>query len=100
MTVFHMDYKDTTQSEQEMVEDLGIEKDFLLIDLPEYPAFNEVSTPVSVFGSTKSLGEVSNLVVGLDSARFNHADLSIYVPEKYAEKVQGFPFRDYLNIPE
>ncbi|MDP3066964.1 MAG: HD domain-containing protein [Methanobacteriaceae archaeon] len=100
MAVFHMDYKDTTQSEQEMVEDLGIEKDFLLIDLPEYPAFNEVSTPVSVFGSTKSLGEVSNLVVGLDSARFNHADLSIYVPEKYAEKVQGFPFRDYLNIPE
>jgi len=99
MAVFQMDDKDTEKSEKEMVEDLGIENDYLLIDIPEYPAFNEVSTPVSVYGSTKQLGDVSSLVVGLESARFNHADLSIYMPEEHTEKVKGFPFRDYLNIP-
>jgi uncharacterized protein len=98
MAVFHMNEALNRRSEQEMAEDLGVEEDYLLLDMPEYPAFNE-STPVSVYGSTKTLGEVSSLVVALEHARFNHADLSIYMPEELATKVKGFPFRDYLNIP-
>jgi HD superfamily phosphohydrolase len=97
--VFQMDDALVRQSEREMAEDLGVEEDYLLIDIPEYPAFNE-RTPVSVYGSTKSLEEVSNLVVALEHARFNHADLSIYMPEDLAPKVKGFSFGDYLNIPE
>jgi HD superfamily phosphohydrolase len=99
MAVFNMEETQNRRSEQEIAEDLGVEEDYILIDLPEYPAFNE-STPVSVYGSTKTLGEVSNLVVALEHARFNHADLSIYMPEEQAPQVKGFPFRDYLNIPE
>jgi HD superfamily phosphohydrolase len=99
MAVFRMDDALNRRSEQEISEDLGVEEDYILIDIPEYPTFNEVSTPVSVYGATKSLGEVSNLVVALEHARFNHADLVIYMPEEQAPKVKGFPFRDYLNIP-
>ncbi|WP_286474763.1 HD domain-containing protein [Methanobacterium sp. CWC-01] len=98
MAVFRMDESLNRQAELEMAEDLGVEEDYILIDLPEYPAFNE-HTPVSVYGSTKTLGEVSNLVVALEHARFNHADLSIYMPEEEASQVKGFPFRDYLNLP-
>jgi uncharacterized protein len=99
MAVFQMEDALVRQSEREMAEDLGVEEDYLLMDIPEYPAFNE-RTPVSVYGSTKSLEEVSNLVVALEHARFNHADLSIYMPEDLAPKVKEFPFRDYLDIPE
>ncbi|MEN6329385.1 MAG: HD domain-containing protein, partial [Methanobacteriaceae archaeon] len=99
MAVFAMEEELNRRSEQEMAEDLGVEGDYILIDTPEYPVFNE-HTPVSVYGSTKTLGEVSNLVVALEHARFNHADLAIYMPEEQAAKVKGFPFRDYLNLPE
>ncbi len=98
MAVFHMNEASNRRSEQEMAEDLGVEEDYLLLDIPEYPTFNE-STPVSVYGSTKTLGEVSSLVVALEHARFNHADLSIYMPEDLAPQVKGFSFRDYLDIP-
>ncbi|HNS25425.1 MAG TPA: HD domain-containing protein, partial [Methanobacteriaceae archaeon] len=93
MTVFSMDDARNRQSEVEIAEDLGVEEDYILIDPPEYPTFNE-SAPVSVYGSTKTLGEVSNLVVALEHARFNHADLSIYMPQEAASRVKGFPFRD------
>ena len=101
MTVFSMDDARNRQSEVEIAEDLGVEEDYILIDPPEYPTFNE-SAPVSVYGSTKTLGEVSNLVVALEHARFNHADLSFTFWRRHRVKdflpgLSEHTFRNYEN---
>jgi HD superfamily phosphohydrolase len=96
--VFNMNPQLIKKTETQMAEDLDVELDYLLIDIPEYPAFDEISTPVSLNGSTKSLGEVSNLVTALQDARFNHADLAIYMPEENTRGVNKFPFENYLAL--
>jgi HD superfamily phosphohydrolase len=96
--VFNMNPQLIKKTETQMAEDLDVELDYLLIDIPEYPAFDEISTPVSLNGSTKSLGEVSNLVTALQDARFNHADLAIYMPEENTRGVNKFPFENYLDL--
>ena len=46
------------------------------------------------------MGDVSNLVMALKDARFNHADLCIYLPEEYADQAFKLNFRDFLDIPD
>lgn len=98
-SVFQMGLK-ITQIEEEIADELGAHKDCILIDIPEYPSFHEMSTPVSVNGDTVKLGDVSNLVRALKDARFNHADLCIYLPEEYADQANKLNFRDFLDIPD
>ena len=75
-------------------------QDFILLDIPEYPSFHEMSTPVSVNGDTVKLGDVSNLVRALKDARFNHADLCIYLPEDYANQALKLNLREFLDLPD
>lgn len=84
--------------EEEIAEELGVHQDHILVDIPEYPSFHEMSTPVSVNGDTVKLGDVSTLVKALKDARFNHADLCIYLPEQYADPALKLNFQEYLEI--
>jgi len=84
--------------EEEIAEELGVHQDHILVDIPEYPSFHEMSTPVSVNGDTVKLGDVSTLVKALKDARFNHADLCIYLPEQYADHALKLNFQEYLEI--
>lgn len=86
--------------EEEIADELGTYHDCILLDIPEYPSFHEMSTPVSVNGDTVKLGDVSNLVRALKDARFNHADLCIYLPEDYAKQALKLNFREFLDIPD
>ena len=86
------------KTETEIAQELDVDQDFILVDVPEYPTFHEMSTPVSVNGDTVKLGDVSNLVRALKDARFDHADLCIYLPEEYAEQALKLNFLDYLDI--
>jgi len=36
----------------------------------------------------------------LRDARFNHADLCVYLPEEFSNNAKGFKFNDYIEIPE
>jgi len=96
--VFQMDSAKTKKVEKEIANDLGVDIDCVLVDVPEYPSFHEMSTPVSLNGKTVKLGDVSNLVRALKDARFNHADLCIYLPEEHADQAASLNFQDYLDI--
>jgi HD superfamily phosphohydrolase len=97
--VFRMDEQQIKKIEKEISEDLKIHQDFIILDVPEYPSFDEMSTLVSLDGKeVKKLGDISSIVGALKKARFNHADLCIYLPEEHAEKAVGFSFRDYLPV--
>lgn len=98
--VFKMKHDKINKIEGEIANELGAETDYILIDIPEYPSFHEMSTPVSVNGDTVKLGDVSNLVMALKDARFNHADLCIYVPEEYADQATALNFLDFLDISD
>lgn len=96
--IFQMSASTIQKVEEEIADDLGIDKDFILVDVPEYPIFHEMSTPVSLNGDRVMLGDVSNLVMALKDVRFNHADLCIYLPEEYADSASKLNFIDYLNL--
>lgn len=96
--VFQMDAAMVNKIEEEIALEIGTNNDCVLVDIPEYPSFHELSTPISLNGVIVKLGEVSNLVRSLKDSRFNHADLSIYLPEDCAEKAERINFRDYINV--
>jgi uncharacterized protein len=97
-TIFQIDGLEIKKIEEEISEDLDIPQDQIMVDIPEYPSFDEMSTMVSLNGHRERLGDISNIVGALNEARFNHADLCIYLPEKHAEKVTKFPFRNYIPL--
>ncbi len=85
--------------EKEIADELGVHQDCILLDIPEYPSFHEMSTPVLINGTTVKLGDVSHMVRALKDARFNYADLCIYLPEDHAERALKLNFFDFLDIP-
>lgn len=97
-TIFQIDDKEIRKIEQEISEDLNIPPDQVMVDIPEYPSFDEMSTLVSLNGHEERLGDISNIVGALNEARFNHADLCIYLPENLAKKVTKFSFRPYIPL--
>ncbi len=84
--------------EDEIAEDLGSPIDYTLIDIPEYPFFNEMRTLVSVGDELVKLNEISSLVFALKNVRFNYADICIYIPEEFAQIASKFPFENYLEL--
>ena len=92
-----MDSDKLHRIEAEIAEEVGVSKDCIMIDVPEYPSFHEMSTLVTLNGDEiKKLGEISSIVSALNQARFNHADVCIYLPEEYSSKAVDFPFKNYI----
>lgn len=84
--------------EVEISEDLGVDRQYVVLDIPEYPNLQEMSTMVVVNGGKKKLRDISSIVKALNVARFDHADLCIYLPEEYSDKAERFPFKDYMPL--
>lgn len=98
-SVFQLSDAKIEEIEEEISELLGVDPEYLIVDKPEFPTFHEMSTLISVNGSEiKKLGEISSIVSALNEARFNHADLCIYLPEEYSHKAVNFSFKDYLDL--
>jgi HD superfamily phosphohydrolase len=98
-SVFQLSNKKIKEIEEKISEILGIEPEYIIVDKPEYPTFHEMSTLVAINGSkVKKLGEISSIVSALNEARFNHADLCIYLPEEYSNMAVDFPFKDYIEL--
>ncbi len=96
--VFKIRDKKIKKVELELSEDLEIPQDYLIIDVPEYPAFDEMRALVSVDDKVVKLSEISSILGALKDARFNHADLCVYVPEEYTQKTSGFSFDEYIKV--
>lgn len=96
--VFQIKEDKIRKIELEIAEDLGSPIEYTIIDIPEYPFFNEMRTLVSVGNENVKLSEISSLVSALKNVRFNYADICIYVPDEYVEKALKFPFENYLEL--
>ncbi|WP_431063819.1 HD domain-containing protein [Methanobacterium sp.] len=96
--VFKIKESKLKKIELEIAEDLGSPADYTIIDIPEYPFFNEMRTLVSVGDEHVKLSEISSLVNALKNVRFNYADICIYVPDEYAQKSSNFPFENYIEL--
>jgi len=85
--------------EQEISEELNIPEEYVIVDVPDYPSFDEMKTQVSSNDKLLNLSEISTIVGTLRDARFNHADLCVYLPEEYSN-IKNFQFQDYIDIPK
>lgn len=97
-------YKISSQSlrkaEEEIAEDYKLDKDYVFINIAEYPRFDEMKTQVNVDGKLFPLTEISNIIGALSKARFNIPDISVYVPEEDKPKLEKLKLNHYLDLPE
>jgi len=86
--------------ELEISEELDIPHEYVILDIPDYPSFDEMKTLVSSNHNLENLSKISTLVRTLQDARFNHADLCVYLPDEYSGIAKNFEFENYIEIPE
>jgi uncharacterized protein len=98
--VFKIEPERIKSFEKEISEELNIPSEYVIMDVPDYPSFDEMKTQVSSSGELVNLIEISTIVRTLRDARFNHADLCVYLPEEYSNNAKGFNFENYIEIPE
>lgn len=98
--LYKIENKDLRKAEEEIAMDYDIDKDYVILNIAEYPRFDEMKTEVSVDGKLYPLTEISNIIAALSKARFNIPDISLYVPEEEKSKFKKFKMEHYLDLPE
>ena len=98
--MYKIKVEELRKAEEEISEDYEIDKDYVFINIAEYPRFDEMKTQVSVDGKLYPLTEISNIIAALSKARFNIPDISVYVPEDEKSKFEKFKIEHYLDLPE
>ncbi|MDR2967516.1 MAG: HD domain-containing protein [Methanobacteriaceae archaeon] len=98
--VFKIKKEKLKKSEEEISEEMDIEKDYVILNIPEYPNFSEMKTQVSFGGKLYHLSDISSIVGALKNARFNYPDICLYVPKEDRHKFKNFNLEDYLELPE
>jgi HD superfamily phosphohydrolase len=92
--------KDLRKAEEEISEKYDLDKNYVFLNIAEYPKFDEMKTQVFDGEEIYHLSEISSIVAALKTARFNYPDISLYIPKEYGDKIERFRFEDYLNLPE
>ena len=98
--LYKIENKELRKAEEEIAMDYDIDKDYVILNIAEYPRFDEMKTEVAVDGKLYPLTEISNIIAALSKARFNIPDISLYVPEKEKSKFKKFKMEHYLDLPE
>ena len=98
--MYKIESHELRKAEEEIAEDYGLDKDYVFINIAEYPRFDEMKTQVNVDGKLYPLTEISNIIGALSKARFNIPDISVYVPEDEKSKFQKLKLENYLDLPE
>jgi len=98
--VFRIKDEKLKKCEEEISEEMEIDKDYVILNIPEYPIFSEMKTQVSVRGKLFHLSEISSIVGALKNARFNYPDICLYVPKEDRHKFKNFDLESYLELPE
>ncbi|WP_432645226.1 HD domain-containing protein [Methanobrevibacter sp.] len=92
--------KKLRKAEEEIAEDYNLDKDYVFINIAEYPRFDEMQTQVNVDGKLYPLTKISNIIAALSKARFNIPDISLYVDNNERSKFEKFKLENYLELPE
>ncbi|GAA5819263.1 MAG: HD domain-containing protein [Methanobrevibacter sp. CfCl-M3] len=86
--------------EEEISEDLEIDKKYVIINIPEYPKFSEMKTQVAFGDRLFNLSDISSIVGALKDARFNYPDICVYIPKEKRIEFEKFKLENYLDLPE
>lgn len=98
--IYNIPESQLRKAESEIAEKYEINKDYVIINIAEYPHFDEMKTQVSVDNKLYPLTEISDIIAALSKARFNISDISLYVPYEYKSKFDTFKIENYLDLPE
>ena len=98
--LYKINQKTLRKAEEEIAEDYDMDKNYVFINIAEYPRFDEMKTQVSVDNKLYPLTEISNIIGALSKARFNIPDISIYIPIEEKERFDKLKLNHYLDLPE
>ncbi|WP_298501302.1 HD domain-containing protein [uncultured Methanobrevibacter sp.] len=98
--MYKIEQKELRKAEEEIAQVYDIDKDYVFINIAEYPRFDEMKTQVNVDGKLYPLNEISNIISALSKARFNIPDISVYVPQEEINKFTKFKLENFLDLPE
>ena len=98
--LYKIDQKNLRKAEEEIAEDYNMDKNYVFINIAEYPRFSEMKTQVNVDNKLYPLTEISNIIGALSKARFNIPDISVYVPIEEKERFGKLKLEHYLDLPE
>ena len=98
--LYKIEQENLRKAEEEIAEDFNMDKNYVFINIAEYPRFDEMKTQVSVDDKLYPLTKISNIIGALSKARFNIPDISVYVDESEKTKFTKFKLENYLDLPE
>ena len=98
--LYKIEQKTLRKAEEEIAEDFNMDKNYVFINIAEYPRFDEMKTQVSVDEKLYPLTKISNIIGALSKARFNIPDISVYVPIEEKERFDKLKLNHYLDLPE
>ena len=98
--LYKIDQKTLRKAEEEIAEDYNMDRNYVFINIAEYPRFDEMKTQVNVDAKLYPLTEISNIIGALSKARFNIPDISVYVPIEEKERFDKLKLNHYLDLPE
>lgn len=98
--MYRIEADELRKVEEEIAEDYDLDKDYVYINIAEYPRFDEMKTQVNLDGKLYPLTEISNIIGALSKARFNIPDISVYVEDSKKSLFEKFKLENYLELPE
>ena len=98
--IFKIEKEDILKAEEEISEDFNMNRDYTILNIAEYPRFEEMKTLVEFGDKLYHLSEISSIVDALNNARFNSSDLCLFVDKEDIEKVRRLKIENYLDLPE
>ena len=98
--IFKIEKEDILKAEEEISEDFNLNRDYTILNIAEYPRFEEMKTLVEFGDRLYHLSEISSIVDALNNARFNSSDLCLFVDSEDVEKVRRLKIENYLDLPE
>ncbi len=98
--IFKIEKEDILKAEEEISEDFNLNRDYTILNIAEYPRFEEMKTLVEFGDKLYHLSEISSIVDALNNARFNSSDLCLFVDKEDVEKVRRLKIENYLDLPE
>jgi HD superfamily phosphohydrolase len=98
--IFKINDETLKKCEEEISEDLEIDKKYVIINIPEYPKFSEMKTQVAFGDRLFHLSDISSIVGALKYAKFNYLDICVYAPKEERDKFKNFKLENYLSLPE
>ena len=83
--------------EREIADDAGVDREAVILDVPDRPSMTESTTRVMVNGEIRRLGHQSPLVDALRAAQYSQWRLGVYSPDELRERV-GTSAVDVLGL--